>query len=164
VYHLPYLLQLGLLHQKFQSKAYEGQRDWLRLIRLGLIPINILLGFEIMRKFCFYPLTRRGPLNLQFACWVAHLVMRSIEWGCVSTALDDPTFQPLNDFLPQKQPSQQSQQDQKPDKSATATDPEKKELEHSYKDVLVWSIYQLTSYVPFNSFIVSITFNFQMFG
>ncbi|KAA1103155.1 hypothetical protein PGT21_008429 [Puccinia graminis f. sp. tritici] len=151
VYHLPYLLQLGLLHQKFQSKAYEGQRDWLRLIRLGLIPINILLGFEIMRKFCFYPLTKRGPLNLQFACWVAHLVMRSIEWGSVSTALDDPTFQPTPDFLPQKppsnQPSKPSQQDEKTEKSAleTTTDPGKEEPEYSYKDVLVWSIYQLTS-------------------
>ncbi|OAV92421.1 hypothetical protein PTTG_07980 [Puccinia triticina 1-1 BBBD Race 1] len=144
VYHLPFLLQVGLLHQKFQSKAFERHRDSFRLIRLGLIPINVLMGFEIMRKFCFYPLTRRGPLNLQFACWVAHLVMRSIEWGFVSTSPGDPTFQLHPDFRPH-QPLQSNEKPPENPQADPGTDAENEESAHSYKDVLLWSINQLTS-------------------
>ncbi|KAH9463307.1 hypothetical protein MJO28_008539 [Puccinia striiformis f. sp. tritici] len=155
IYHLPFLLQLGLLHQKFQSKTFERHQGSLRLIRIGLVPINIFLGVEIMYKFTMKPLTRRGPLNLQFACWTAHLVMRSIEWGFQSTFNGDPTFQLRPEFHPKHQILQSQEKEkeneneitEKSSESETASHPGKNsETNHdSYQDVLVWSIHQLTS-------------------
>jgi len=147
-YHVPFLIQLGLLHPKFQSRRFEGHQASLRMVRMALTPINIFLALEIMHKHCFQPLTRAGPLNLQLACWLAHLIMRSIEWGFASPSPSDLTFQLRPGFHSHLQPPQQSISE----KSLHSSPPSKPAShsadnvpKHGYLDVLAWSFHQLTS-------------------
>ncbi|PLW33950.1 hypothetical protein PCASD_12334 [Puccinia coronata f. sp. avenae] len=141
---------LGLLHQKFQSKAYERHQGLLRMVRMGLTPLNIFLALETMRKFCFRPLTRSGPMNLELGCWFAHLIMKSIEWGLLDTFPGDPTLQLRPQFhlhpLQSSSPQQISEKPLTKSHHETTTDhPENDPSNQSFKDVLVWSFHQLTS-------------------
>ncbi|PLW11417.1 hypothetical protein PCASD_20203 [Puccinia coronata f. sp. avenae] len=150
MYHIPFLMQLGLLHQKFQSKAYERHQGLLRMVRMGLTPLNIFLALETMRKFCFRPLTRSGPMNLELGCWFAHLIMKSIEWGLLDTFPGDPTLQLRPQFhlhpLQSSSPQQISEKPLTKSHHETTTDhPENDPSNQSFKDVLVWSFHQLTS-------------------
>ncbi|KNZ44399.1 uncharacterized protein VP01_91g6 [Puccinia sorghi] len=144
-YHVPFLIQLGLLHQKFESRQFEGHRGSLRMVRMALTPINIFLALEIMHKYCFQPLTRAGSLNLQLACWLAHLIMRSIEWGFALPSPSDPTFQLRPGFHSHLQPPQQSISEKSLDSPPSFTDSADNEPNNGYLDVLVWSFHQMTS-------------------
>lgn len=159
--HLPFLLQVSLLHQRFQSKDFK-YRDLLRFIRFILIPFNIFFSLQIMYDFTLYPLTRRGPYNLHFACWIVHLIMKSIEWGLISTFDGDPTFQLRTEFQSHHRTSKPDslvhhhdhRHPQKPiaidSKNSKLATPTSTTIDHSLKDILISSIHQITSFRGIN--------------
>ncbi|KAH9816191.1 hypothetical protein DFH28DRAFT_1160874 [Melampsora americana] len=53
----------------------------MRLLRLGLTPLNFLIAITTPDHYCFLPLMKRGFLNMAFAVCSFHFAAKSLEWG-----------------------------------------------------------------------------------